>query len=94
MKAILKIGYQEFLLPDIATASKAMTLLEKSLEVRDRIYSGQIQIMGQITMEMKTVPNNTTFIATNPDTGEPDESHVVIELPKLRRPAARKLLNG
>lgn len=95
MKTILKVGYEEILLPDIATASKVMALLEKGISVRDHMFEQRVKILGPIEMSIKTVAAGTKFLATDPETGEADEKSVVLDLFKqLPRPSSRRLLNG
>ena len=45
MKSILTIGYQQFLFASETDASKCLSLIAQALPVRDRSYSGMIEIL-------------------------------------------------
>ncbi|WP_009960367.1 hypothetical protein [Verrucomicrobium spinosum] len=67
MKAILKIGYDAFLLPNIDDATKVVKLMSKAVKAEDRLYKETITLRDdEIKFEVLSVPSKTKFVQLSP----------------------------
>lgn len=85
MKAILSIGYRDYLFPTIDDATKVMKLMSEATPVNERIYNKEIKILKEeLVLELKTVPAGINYV------DEHDEPYEV----KSSTPKAKKRLGG
>lgn len=64
MKCLLKIGYNEFLLPDAKGIADVMQVLSRATEVQDRRYGDDPHILlsdTAVEVAMKQVPDNVRY---------------------------------
>lgn len=62
MKAVLKIGYDAYLMPSIDDVTKVVKLMSKAVAVDEHLYRGSITITPkELKFEVLTVPSKTKF---------------------------------
>ena len=75
MKCILKIGYEQFLLPDDTGVATVLKVLAKAVRVRESLYKGEVTVQTKDNhhqeISMVLVPAHTKFVSQ--ETGEPVE---------------------
>ena len=95
MKIIVKIGYQQILLPDESGIQQILKLLGKGVIVRDRLYQGKVEIEKQeLELEVKTVPDSTKFVMSSDGQTEQDAEVAPFLIGRVKQlnGSARRLL--